>query len=89
MDLRELLLQFAGENGETLRLDELLSSSVIGIEVVEDLDGAVRLLVENPKMLEEIKDRIVEVLDKNGYEKYTITPMKNGPDWSILVNAEK
>lgn len=89
MNLRELLLQFAGENGESLQLDDLLTTKVRGIEVEEELDSGLRVLVKNPVDLEETKDRIQNVLEQNGYSEYTITPEKDGPVWHIIIEAKK
>jgi hypothetical protein len=89
MDLRELLLEFAGESGKSMELDELLTEKVRGVEVVEEINGGVRVLVKNPKYLEEIKDRIQEVLEKNGYKEYNIKPETDGEMWHILIEATK
>lgn len=88
MNLKELLLQLAGESSENLKLDELLTNKVKGIEVDEELDGGLRLLVKKPSDLEEIKESIQNTLEKNGYDQYTIEPEREGQIWHILVKVE-
>lgn len=89
MNLKELLLQFAGESGESLELEDLLTAKVKGIEVEEELDDAVRALVKEPSQLEEIKERIQNVLEQAGYDKYNIQPERDGEVWHILIEVEK
>jgi hypothetical protein len=89
MNLRELLLQFAGNSGEVIKLDELLMDKVKGIEVEEEIESGVRLLLNNPADLDEVKERIEDVLEQNGYIEYSIKPEKDGPVYHILVTANK
>lgn len=78
MNLQEFLLELAGSKGDTIKLDELLSSKVEGIEVIEEIEDGVRLLVEEPKNTTVVKERIAEVLDKAGYDQYKIIVEKDG-----------
>ncbi len=87
MNLKEFLLELAGSKGDAMKLDELLTSKVGGIETIEEVDDGLRLLVEEPKNVEDIKERIVEVLDKAGYEEYKITVEKDGAIRHILVSC--
>jgi len=88
MNLRELLLQFAGENEESLRIDELLSNEIEGIEVENDISNGVKILVEDPRKLEEIKELIKKVLEDAGYDEYSITPQSEGEIQHIIVETE-
>jgi hypothetical protein len=87
MNLQEFMLELAGSKGDTIKLDELLTSKVEGIQVVEDMDDGIRLLVEEPKNITTIKERIVEVLDKAGYDEYKITIEKDGPVRHIFIEV--
>jgi hypothetical protein len=87
MTLKELLLEFAGDKGDALKLDELLTSKVEGIETIEEVSDGIRFLVEDPKNTTAIKERIAEVLDKAGYEEYKITIEKDGPIRHIFVEV--
>jgi hypothetical protein len=89
MNLRELLIQFSGINDDSLKLDELLSDRVKGIKVEETMEGSVKLLLNNPKDLEEVKERIENILEQNGYFEYSIEPLKEGLIYHILVKANK
>jgi len=73
MDLRELLLQFAGENEASLKLDELISLNVLNVSVHSDFNNGIELLVDNPLITESIVKKIDELLIKNNYESYDIT----------------
>lgn len=88
MTLKDLLLQFAGENEIALNLDELLSSKVTGIEIEKDLPNSVKILVENPDELQSIKSKIKEVLDEAQYESYKIIPKSDGEIQHIIVEVE-
>lgn len=88
MTLKDLLLQFAGENEIALNLDELLSSKVAGIEIEKDLPNSVKILVENPDELQSIKFKIKEVLDEAQYESYKIIPKSDGEIQHIIVEVE-
>jgi uncharacterized membrane protein len=87
MNLRELLLQFAGENEESFRIDELLSNKIDGIEIEKDITGSVKVLIENPFKLQEIKKSIQKVLDDAGYEDYSITPQSEGEVQHLIVET--
>jgi len=89
MNLRELLLQFAGKSGDIIKLDELLTDKVSGIEIEEEIEDGVRLLLNNPSKLNETKERIEDVLEQNGYSEFSIKPEKDGPVYHILVIANK
>lgn len=89
MNLRELLIQFSGANDDSLKLDELLTNRVRGIEVEETIEDGVKILLNNPKDLEEIKERIEDVLEQEGYTEYSINPEKDGIIYHILVKANK
>ena len=87
MNLQEFLLELAGSKGDAIKLDELLTSKVEGIEVIEEVEDGIRLLVEDPKNTTSIKERIAEVLDKAGYEQYKITVEKDGPVRHIYIEV--
>lgn len=87
MNLRELLLQFAGDNEENLKLEDLLTDNISGIEIEEDLTNGVRVLVENPRKLERIKAKIKFILDKSGYEEYRIIPVSEGNIQHIIITT--
>lgn len=72
MDLRELLLQFAGENEASLKLDELISLNVLNVSVCRDFNNGIELLVNNPLIAESIVKKIDKLLIKNNYESYDI-----------------
>jgi hypothetical protein len=74
MNLRELLLQFEGEIGESLKLEDLLLNNISGIEIEEELANGVKILIENPDDLSAIKELIHALLEKNGYKEYSIKP---------------
>jgi hypothetical protein len=88
MNLRELLLQFAGENEESLQLDELITNNINGVEVERDVGNGVKILVKNPINIEKIKVAIKNLLEKAGYEEYSITPMSEGNTQHIVVSIE-
>jgi hypothetical protein len=88
MNLRELLLQFAGENEESLQLDELITNNINGVEVERDVGNGVKILVKNPIHIEKIKVAIKNLLEKAGYEEYSITPMSEGNTQHIVVSIE-
>ena len=85
MNLRELLLQFAGENDKTLQLEDFLLDEVSGIDVESEVGSKVKVLVCNPSQKDTIMERIKSVLEKHGYEEYTITPIFEGEVCSITV----
>lgn len=87
MNLQEFLLELAGSSGDSIKLDELLTSKVEGIEVIEEVEDGIRLLVEDPKNTTSIKERIGEVLDKAGYERYKIVVEKDGPVRHISIEV--
>lgn len=87
MNLRELLLQFAGENEESLQLDELLANNIKGIEIEKDIANGVRILVEDPSLVEQTKESIKTILEQAGYEEYRITPKKQGMIQHIIVEV--
>jgi dissimilatory sulfite reductase (desulfoviridin) alpha/beta subunit len=87
MNLQEFLLELAGSKGDSIKLDELLTSKVEGIEVIEEVEDGIRLLVEDPKNTTSIKERIAEVLDKAGYEQYKIVVEKDGPVRHISIEV--
>ena len=69
MNLRELLLQFAGENEESLQLDELLANNIKGIEIEKDIANGVRILVEDPSLVEQTKEILFGTKDCLEQEK--------------------
>ena len=85
MDLRELLLQFAGENDRALHLEDTLINSIEGISIDSEIANRVKVVVKNPKDREKIKEDIQKILEKNGYEEYSITPVHEGEICSIIV----
>jgi len=87
MNLRELLLQFAGENEESLQLDELLANNVHGIEIEKDIANGVKILVEDPAQIEQVKQEIKKLLEQAGYEEYRITPQSQGAIQHIIVEV--
>lgn len=87
MTLRELLLQFAGENEKSLQLDELLANNINGIEIEKDIANGVRILVENPSRVEQIKKSIQNLLEESSYEEYSITPQSQGAIQYIIVKV--
>ena len=78
MDLRELLLQFAGENEESLKLDELISSNIENVSICKDFNNGVELVVTEQKDIDKIIKNIDTLLLKNKYDSYEIT--KEGSD---------
>lgn len=74
MNLRELLLQFAGENEESLQLDELLADYIDGINIEKDIANGVKIVLQEDSKVESVKSQIQTVLEDAGYEEYSITP---------------
>lgn len=74
MNLRELLLQFAGENDVALKLDEIITSDIRAdnISIVEDIGNGVRAVLLDDTKREETIESIKELLTDNGYEKFHI-----------------
>jgi hypothetical protein len=74
MNLRELLLQFAGENDVALKLDEIITSDIRAdnISIVEDIGNGVRAVLLDDTKREETVESIKELLTDNGYEKFHI-----------------
>lgn len=87
MNLRELLLQFMGENEESLQLDELLANNINGIEIEKDIANGVKILVEDPSRTEQIKKSIQNLLEESGYEEYSITPQSQDAIQHIIVKV--
>lgn len=88
MNLKELLLQFAGESAAAIKIDELLSDNVAGIEIEVDIANGVKILVEDPDKLDEVKKDIARVLDEAGYEEYSIYPQSQGPIRHLVVEVK-
>lgn len=74
MNLRELLLQFAGENDVALKLDEIITSDTRAdnISIIEDIGNGVRAVLLDDTKREETIESIKELLTDNGYEKFHI-----------------
>lgn len=87
MNLRELLLQFAGENEESLKLDELLSNNIKGIKIEKDISNGVKILIEDSSHIRQIKQSIFNLLEKAGYEDFRITPQSEGTIQHIIVEV--
>ena len=71
MNLRDLLLQFAGENERSLNLSELLYSNIDEIEDQKVLNSGVELYL-NECVSEDIINTIDNLLLKEGYDTYDI-----------------
>ena len=88
MNLRELLLQFEGEIGESLKLEDLLTNNISGIEIEKDLANGVKVLVENPDNLTKIKESVRMLLEKNGYKNYSIKPESEKELQHLIIEVE-
>ncbi len=87
MNLKELLLQFSGENATAIKIDELLSDNVAGIEIEVDIANGVKILIEDPSRLDEVKKDIARVLEESGYEEFSINVNSQGPIRHLIVEA--
>jgi 5,10-methylenetetrahydrofolate reductase len=74
MNLRELLLQFAGQNEKALRADELIESSIRDVQYLSEENEAIHFLVINEeKYINEIVSQIDDLLITNEFDNYNIT----------------
>lgn len=70
MNLRELLLEFAGQNEQLLKLEEIITSKISEISVIEETASTIR--VAPTEDINECVKKLIEVLDESGYEDYEI-----------------
>lgn len=73
MTLKDLLLQFAGENESSLKLDELIFSNIEKISIQKDFNNGVEVLINDDVNADEIVSKIDKLLIKNKYNSYEIT----------------
>ena len=85
MNLRELLLQLAGENEESLKLDELISRNIERITVRRNFSNGIELITDQQDSIDDIIKKIDNLLLENNYESYDIVK-KEGPIIEIRIN---
>lgn len=68
MNLRELLLQFAGENDISLKVEDIVMANSENIYIMEEIPNGVKAGVIEDSILEETKEKIKNALISNGYE---------------------
>jgi hypothetical protein len=68
MNLRELLLQFAGENDISLKVENIVTTSTNNIYVLDEISNGVKVGLLDNNRLEETKKVITEKLVENGYK---------------------
>jgi hypothetical protein len=75
MNLRELLLQFAGENNESLKLEDLITKNIEDVDIIKGFSNGVELYCEKD-VNETIKD-IDILLIENNYDFFEISKDKD------------
>lgn len=88
MNLKELLLQFAGDNERALKLEDLIVGQVAGIKIEEDTCNGIRMIVLEPDRIEAITKRISKILEDNEYQGYSITEEENDGATHLLIEVE-
>lgn len=88
MNLKELLLEFAGENEKSLRLEDLLVGQMSGIRIEEDVCNGVRLIVLEPDNIKAITKKIEKILESNSYSGYSIIQEEDNGQTRLLVEIE-
>lgn len=88
MNLKELLLEFAGENEQSLKLEDLLIGQVSDIRIEEDVCNGIRIAVLDESRVESITNRIKQLLDDNNYDSYSIVQEDNGNQIKLLIEVE-
>lgn len=72
MNLRELLLQFAGQNEQLLQLEDLITSKISSISVLEETASSIRVAPTNGREITECIKSLDELLSESGYKNYEI-----------------
>jgi len=72
MTLKDLLLQFAGENEQSLKLDEVISNNIENICVYKNFNNGIELLITQGN-IDEIIKKIDVLLIESNYDSYDIT----------------
>ncbi len=85
MNLKELLLQFAGDNERSLRLEDILVGHVKGVKIEEDVCNGIRMIVFEPERIEEITERVQKLLEHNNYDGYSITEEESNGIYHLLI----
>lgn len=68
MNLRELLLEFAGENDRVLKLEDFISSTASNVTVLDTTSNTIRLAVTDKKEIKEHIEEITELLNNSEFQ---------------------
>lgn len=88
MNLKELLLEFAGENEKSLTLEDLLVGQVDGIKIEEDVCNGVRVIVLAEDNIDSIVSKIKKILELNSYSGYSVIQETGNNQMRLLIEVE-
>jgi len=82
MNLRELLLQFAGESNISLNVEDIVMSTTDNAYLIESINNGIKVKFIDEHKTEETKAAITKKLEKAGYK---VDIYENGNGINIIV----